>query len=401
MKILFMANVAPNPSSGAAGTEFQTMKALRELGHTVDDVWTDELSHHLGHFNLYNLLELPIAYRDALRKRLLSKKYDVVHVNQPHGYLAAKALRTLDLRAIFVHRSHGLEGRVRCELARWERQYGQNDRPAWRRACSHLMDASLELNNLAIARYAHGHIVSASECRDFLHNRYGVPLGRIAVIAQAPPEKLRNCDAKPMTEKRLQKILYVGQYAFFKAPMVLARAVERILSTLPQATMTWVCDVRHHGEARGLFKNRNIAERVSFAAWCDQSDLLRVYDEHGIFLFPSFFEGFGKAFLEAMNRGLVVIASNNGGMKDVIKDGQSGFLAKTGDWRQLADLAIQAIENPELAVHVSKEGRMASLGYSWKRVALETTSFYASLIDSRISLGPNVVTGAGHCRPRP
>ena len=78
-----MANVAPNPSSGAAGTEFQTIKALRELGHTVDDVWTDELSHHLGHFNLYNLLELPLAYRNALRKRLQSTKYDVVHVNQP------------------------------------------------------------------------------------------------------------------------------------------------------------------------------------------------------------------------------------------------------------------------------------------------------------------------------
>ena len=81
MKILCMANVAPNPSSGAAGTEFQTIKALRELGHTVDEVWTDELSHHLRHFNLYNLFELPLAYRTALRKRLQSTRYDVVHVN--------------------------------------------------------------------------------------------------------------------------------------------------------------------------------------------------------------------------------------------------------------------------------------------------------------------------------
>jgi glycosyltransferase involved in cell wall biosynthesis len=389
MKILFMANVAPNPSSGAAGTEFQTMKALRELGHTVDDVWTDELSHHLGHFNLYNLLELPIAYRDALRKRLLSKKYDVVHVNQPHGYLAAKALRTLDLRAIFVHRSHGLEGRVRCELARWERQYGQNDRPAWRRACTHLMDASLELNNLAIARYAHGHIVSASECRDFLHNRYGVPLERIAVIAQAPPEKFRNCDAKPMTEKRLQKILYVGQYAFFKAPMVLAREVEHILTALPRATMTWVCDAQHHGEARRLFQSERLAERVSFVAWRNQLDLMQVYDEHGIFLFPSFLEGFGKAFLEAMSRGLVVVASNNGGMKDVIKDGESGFLAKTGDWRQMADLAIQAVQNPELSIDISTEARRTSLNYSWNRVAIETACFYASLIASDVPIRPD------------
>jgi glycosyltransferase involved in cell wall biosynthesis len=385
MKILFMANVAPNLSSGAAGTELQTVNALRDIGHAVDDIWTEELSHHLKHFRLYDLLELPFAYTNALKRRFRRKKYDVVHVNQPHGYLAAKTLRSLDSQAVFIHRSHGVESRVRHELARWEKEYGQDQRPSWRRVSSRIMDPLLELNNLGIARYAHGHIVSASECRDFLHNRYGVPLEQIAVIPQAPPEAFRNCAPKPMTEKRLEKILYVGQYAFIKAPMVLARAIESILTTLPQATMTWVCDKRHHGEARGLFENQSISERVSFAEWGNQSNLLRVYDEHGVFLFPSFFEGFGKAFLEAMSRGLVVVASNNGGMRDVINDGQSGFLVRTGDWRQMANLAIQVVDNPDLAVRISTEGRRASLNYSWRRVATETASFYASLIDQRAS----------------
>jgi glycosyltransferase involved in cell wall biosynthesis len=383
MKILIMANVAPNPSSGAAGTEFQTTKALRELGHTVDNVWTDELSHHLGHFNLYNLGELPLAYRNALRNRFRSTIYDVVHVNQPHGYLAAKALRTMDTRAVFVHRSHGLEGRVRRELAPWKKQYDQDDRPAWRRACSRLLDGALEFNNLAIARYAHGHIVSASECRDFLHNRYGVPLERIAVIPQAPPDEYRSSRFEPITKQRLQKILYVGQYAFYKAPMILARAVEHILTVIPSATMTWVCGIRDHKEARGLLHDRSIAQRISFVEWRDQQNLMQVYDKHGLFLFPSFFEGFGKAFLEAMSRGLVVVACNNGGMSDVIKDGQNGFLTETGDWRQMAKAAIRAIENPELSASVSTEARRTSLSYSWKRVAIETTAFYASLIRGR------------------
>jgi glycosyltransferase involved in cell wall biosynthesis len=110
---------------------------------------------------------------------------------------------------------------------------------------------------------------------------------------------------------------------------------------------------------------------------------MRVYDEHGVFLFPSFFEGFGKTFLEAMSRGLVVVASNNGGMRDVIRDGQSGFLANTGDWQQMGDLAIQTIENPGLAGRISVEAREASLRYSWHRVAMETASFYASLINRR------------------
>jgi glycosyltransferase involved in cell wall biosynthesis len=245
------------------------------------------------------------------------------------------------------------------------------------------MEASLELNNRAIARYAHGHIVSASQCQDFLHQQYGVSLERIAVIPQAPPEEFRSCDLKPMTEKRLRKILYVGQYAFVKAPMVLARSVERILTTLPEATMTWVCDKRSHQEAKRLFENQETIERVCFVEWHNQSDLLQLYDEHGVFLFPSFFEGFGKAFLEAMSRGLVVVASDNGGMRDVIKHGQSGFLAKTGDWQQIADLAIQAAENPKLALSVAAESRRVSLSYSWQRVAVETASFYESLLRRR------------------
>jgi glycosyltransferase involved in cell wall biosynthesis len=385
MKILFMANVTPNSNSGAAGTEFQTAKALRELGCKVDDVWTDELSHHVSHYNLYNLFELPVAYRNALRRRLQSTKYDVVHVNQPHGYLAAKALRRLDARAVFVHRSHGLEGRVRSELARWKTQYPGDDRPAWRRACSHLIETSLELNNRAIARVAHGHIVSASECRDYLHKHYDVPLDRIVVIPQAAPEEFRRASIKPMTEERLKKILYVGQYAFIKAPMLLAHAVAQILTTLPRATMTWVCDQRHRGEVRQLFKNRSVLERISFMEWRDQASLRQVYDRHGVFLFPSFFEGFGKAFLEAMSRGLVVVASNNGGMKDVIKDGQSGFLVKTGDWRRMADLAIRAVEDLELSARISAEARRTSLSYSWHRVAIETASFYEALLSRQIS----------------
>ena len=72
MKILCIANVTPNPNSGAAGTEFQA-KALQKLNHTVGDVWADELS----------LFELPVADRNALRRRLQNTKYDVVHVNRP------------------------------------------------------------------------------------------------------------------------------------------------------------------------------------------------------------------------------------------------------------------------------------------------------------------------------
>ena len=79
----------------------------------------------------------------------------------------------------------------------------------------YLLDASLELNNFAIARWAHGHIVSASECRDFLHDRYGVALERVAVVPQAPPEEYRNCDRKAYDRRKAPKNFVRGTICVF------------------------------------------------------------------------------------------------------------------------------------------------------------------------------------------
>jgi hypothetical protein len=68
LKILFIANVTPNPNSGAAGTEFQA-KALQKLNHTVGDVWADELSHEDTSVSII-YLNSPVAYRNALIRRL-------------------------------------------------------------------------------------------------------------------------------------------------------------------------------------------------------------------------------------------------------------------------------------------------------------------------------------------
>src|ERR1044071_5406189 len=127
MRILVMADVPPDPNSGAAGTEFQTIQALRSLGHEVDAVWRDNLPRRINHGNLHYLLELPGAYRKAMRDELKRKPYDVVHVNQPHGYLAAKDLRP-SRSAVFIHRSHGFESRVEADLKPWRKEYDSDQR---------------------------------------------------------------------------------------------------------------------------------------------------------------------------------------------------------------------------------------------------------------------------------
>ena len=112
---------------------------------------------------------------------------------------------------------------------------------------------------------------------------------------------------------------------------------------------------------------------------------MAVFDEHGIFIFPSFFEGFGKVFLEAMARGLCVIAADNGGAHDVIRSGVNGVLVPTGS-RADAVAACQSLEGsfPQ-AFSMSREAAISAQSYTWERTARETIAFYDDRLAAKSS----------------
>jgi glycosyltransferase involved in cell wall biosynthesis len=381
MKILFMADVPPDPSSGASGTEIRTIEALRRLGHEVDEIWAPQLGRRIKHGNLHYLLELPRAYRREVRRAVARSSYDVIHVNQPHGFLAARAIHQLSPRTVFIHRSHGFELNVEQALQPWRERFGSDERNAVLRFASRALTPLLARHARAIARDADGHIVSSSLDAAFLRERLGVPRDRIAVIPQAAPDSYLRDDAPPMNEQRLRRVLHVGQFAFVKAPMITAEAINQLAALEPELQFTWVCDRSNEGDVRAML-TPEANQRTAVRHWTAQDALRDVYDEHGIFLFPSFFEGFGKAFLEAMSRGLCVIASDVGGMHDLI-DGENGSVVPPGDAVALADAALRIIRDPESAIAMSAAAARKAREYTWERVGLETAAFYQSRLAAR------------------
>lgn len=369
-----MADVPPDPDRGAAGTEVRTLAALRALGHEVDALWAADLGRRIGHGNLHLLLELPRAYEHAAVEALGKKKYDVMHVNQPHGFRAARAVHRLSPNTVFVHRSHGFEPNVEETLRPWRAKFGSDERGALRRLASTTLAPLLARHSRAIARDADGHIVSSSLDAAFLHERFGVPRERVAVVPQAAAGTFLARPLAPFDERRLRRILYVGQFAFVKAPAIVAAAMSA-LALDAELQFTWVCDRRHHDDVRALLGT----DRVALLDWMPADALVDVYDRHGIFLFPSFFEGFGKAFLEAMSRGLCVVASDVGGMHDVVDHGRSGLLVPPGDANAAIDAVRLLLNDPERARAMSAAAATTARAYTWERVARETAAFYERL----------------------
>src|SRR5207245_11689910 len=77
----------------------------------------------------------------------------------------------------------------------------------------------------------------------------------------------------------------------------------------------------------------------------DVHDLLSIYD---IFVLPSLSEGMPLALLEAMAAGLPAVATQVGGVTEVLEDRKTGLLVPPGDSRALADMIVALLGHPTL-----------------------------------------------------
>ena len=378
LRILAVGEYVPNPDSGASGTEVQTVQALRRLGHEVECIWADDLPHRIRHGNLHYLLELPGGIVREIAKRSCGPPFDVIHASQPHCWLAAREHRRAGRAGVFVQRSHGWELRVHETLSLWRRAWAVPEKTFPSSAATATLRRLLRRHNTLAVAHCDGTIVSSTLCRDFIVRRHGATPDRVAVIHQSAPDSFVNSPCHEATADRQKRVLYVGQFQFFKGPQVVARAFRGIAESRPDASFTWVCDRAHHDSVRQLLGP--VADRCEIVAWKSQSELLAFYDSHGIFLFPSLFEGFGKAFMEAMSRGMCVIASDEGGMHDLIRHEQNGYLVPVGDAAQSVRYSQMVMSDFSRFRHICHEARETAQQYTWDRVAAESVTFYSRLL---------------------
>jgi glycosyltransferase involved in cell wall biosynthesis len=383
LRILFAADVPPDPNSGAAGTELRTIEALRARGHEVQTIWAEDLGRRIQHGNLHYLLELPSAYRRVISQRCRTQVFDVIHANQGHCYEAARDHAKQARPGVFVCRSHGLDDRAERFLAPWREHLGVTPKSVVKRAFSNGLNKLLQRHDRLAYQLVSGVLVSSSVDGDYLVHDMNVPAERVGCVAQAPAETFCVTTAPAMTQQRLGRLLHVGGFAYFKGVHAIAGAANELLANDASLKMTWVCRPQEHESVRALLALA-IRQRVDLRPWVSQEELVQILDDHGIFLMPSLFEGFGKAFLEAMARGLCVIGTPTGGMKDIIEPGCNGLLVGFNDPAGIANAVRQLRSSLTAAAAMSAAAAGTARLYSWGRMGAEVEGFYHHLLN----LGP-------------
>lgn len=120
----------------------------------------------------------------------------------------------------------------------------------------------------------------------------------------------------------------------------------------------------------------DLGDRVIFAGW--RRDLPQVYSELSVVVNTSLNEGTPVALIEAMAAGAPVVATAVGGVPDVVRHGQTGWLVSNGDPARLAECVKEALYDPN---RVAARARVEVLGrFSKERLVADIEKLYESLL---------------------
>lgn len=174
---------------------------------------------------------------------------------------------------------------------------------------------------------------------------------------------------------------YVGRLVEEKGP-------DLLLEALIGLDGAWRATVVGNGPVRqGLQKQveqRGLAQRISFVDWLPSAQMPEVYRQLDALVLPSrtrpnWKEQFGRALVEAMACGVVVIGSDSGEIPHVI--GDAGLVFPEGRADLLRDCLAQVMREPELRASFARRGRERVLAhYTQAQVARQTYQVYRAVL---------------------
>jgi len=104
-----------------------------------------------------------------------------------------------------------------------------------------------------------------------------------------------------------------------------------------------------------LAKKLKVENRIKFLGFVSEEKKFQYLDSSDIYVLSSLHEGFGIVLQEAMQVGLPIVSTNNGGQVDFVKDRKNGLLAEPRNFKELAEKIKELLSNDELREKISKQ----------------------------------------------
>jgi len=199
---------------------------------------------------------------------------------------------------------------------------------------------------------------------DFTVVPYGIVAGTEPVASDPAPESL----------------VCVGRLVPIKGHDVLLRAFAEARKTVPDLDLRLAGSGALEPELRRRTDELGLRDAVHFLGLV--SPVQPLLESAGIVVVPSLGEGFGMVALEAMERGRPVIASDVGGLPEIVVHGETGLIVPSADDGALAAAIVELVQDPARAAAMGRAGRRRAVEvFDQTRCTQQTAALYASALD--------------------
>lgn len=303
----------------------------------------------------FELAPLGAGTITSLRRRLSSERFDIVHAHDARAQnIAVLASAGLPLRRVA---SRQVAFRPRHPLIhRWK--YGKT---------------------------AHGIIANSESVRRVL-----IASGISGVDIEVIPPGIDLPVELPSASSRSQArarwgfasgdfvVGHAGAFTREKGQDIALEAALVLAPRLPQLRMLFAGDGPERSNPRMIELARQAAAIAVLPGFLD--DLTEFYAALDLFIMPSRSEGWGLTALRAMANGLAVIATDVGGLPELVEPGKTGWLVPSDSPAALADAMGAAASDPARRCEFSRNAREHAMQFSIDRTVQQTQQFYERLL---------------------
>ncbi|AKB69079.1 glycosyltransferase family 4 protein [Methanosarcina mazei] len=347
-------------------SNFSEMETLIEI-HVISFSDRNETLFKNGYtIHLIKYVDFPTArywyLPKLLKQKIIEIDPDIIHLHftyPPYSFVSKLSIPT-------VITTHGLSS-INVKGSRSKRNY-LNFR--------FILDPYFEKKALSDA----DRIITVSE---YMKNRVDKILGMNSKTVYIPNGV--DCNKYNYIENSYKRnhfsIFYLGRLLKIKGLDILIKALPIVKKSIPDIHLYVAGNGSQCEKIRVLVRELGLERNVTFLGFIyserEKIDTLKSMD---IFAIPSRFESSSIVLIEALAAGIPVVATNVGGMPEILDYGKYGILVEPDNPVRLAEGIIKLLDNPELRRKLSEDGKERVKDYSWDKITKKTIEVYHSII---------------------
>jgi glycosyltransferase involved in cell wall biosynthesis len=358
MKVLLVHDYF-DETGGAERIVIATKKILEENGHTV-------LLYAPVSPGSFVSAVFSLRHFFSLLREIRGFKPDIMHVHSiyrnvsPSVLLAAKRMKvpivmTLhDFQIVCPKTSLVGKNLQDCETGFDYQCFYSNcyPRKPLNRTYQGLKAIKLSLHRSIIRRTVR-HFFSPSVCLlDWARKNLGVD--NVSLLPNFTASEHRPLPKPPQKNT----LLFVGKLTEQKGVDVLINAVVRVRAIIPGVRLKIVGDGPEEQKLKQLAASLQVSELITFTGNLSNAQVMKEIDDALCVVVPSkYVENCSLVGIEALSRGKIIIASNIGGLPDLVDDNVSGFLVRPNDPDDLSGKIIHVMQNYSLLPEMGARAR--------------------------------------------